>query len=111
MCFLPLPGETHLPIHVNGDFISRSDRHSIWFDSSKESSASDQKTYWNKLLLEAIGASYAHFVVNYTRKITMAHSKSALLSLLDKFYNLFPILSISDTDPWLYSKAFLYCMC
>ena len=117
-CFLPLPGETHLPIHVHGQFILHSDRRGHWVSSSVKSKAkkmkpdgdvctttSDPKAVWNELLLKAVSVSYAHFLVSYRK--TSPGKKEMLQKTLDKFYNLFPILN-KYNEPWLTFAKQLY---
>ena len=113
-CFLPLPDGTNLPIHIHGNFILRSDRRDIWISNSmknsnkgykSDSSATctvdtDMKTKWNQLLLNAIGVSYAYFLISYKDKISA--------SQLHKFYKLFPKLKACSRKHWLALAKHLY---
>ena len=56
-CFLPLPIESNLPVHINGQFVLGTNRRSLW-NSDNE----DSKTRWNNALIEAIASSYVHFL-------------------------------------------------
>ena len=117
-CFLPLPGETKLPIHIHGQFILHSDRRGHWVSSSVKSkanetdkdndvytTASDPKAIWNELLLKAIGVSYAHFLVAYRE--TTHGTAEMLQKVLKNFYYFFPILDVCS-EPWLTFGRQLY---
>ena len=93
-CFLPLPGETHLPVHIHGHFVLHSDRQSIWMNSGNGRE-------WNQHLLEAIAVSYAHFLINCINKNKGPMLKRTLTQLLDSFYKLFPNTELCSTEPWL----------
>ena len=115
-CFLPLPNETHLPVHVHGYFILRSDRRGLWIssdmktDDKRNKSGSDtlrivytdSKTKWNELLLRAIGVSYAHLLISYRNEIS-ASEKS-----MRSFYKLFPKLTACNDKHWLILAEQLY---
>lgn len=58
-CFLPLPIESSLPVHINGNFILNSSRVNLWYKAD-----SDDKTKWNANLIKAIGSSYEKFLTN-----------------------------------------------
>ena len=118
-CYLSLPGEIHLPIHIHGHFILHSDRRGHWVSSSSSSSsvknsvrkintdvASDPKTVWNELLLKALSVSYAHFLIS-NRSITPG-KKEVLQKSLSKFYQLFPTLNVCNIEPWLTFVKQLY---
>ena len=119
-CYLPLPGETRLPIHIHGHFILHSDRRGHWVSSSSVknnarkfnkgsgvcTADSDPKAVWNEKLLKAISVSYAHFLISY-RNITPG-KKDALQKALSKFYLLFPTLYTCNTEPWLNFVKELY---
>ena len=118
-CFLPLPGETYLPIHINSPFILDSNRRGLWVSSSVKSSvrrndeddnvystASDPKAVWNELLLKAVSVSYAYFLISF-RHMTPGN-KEMVEKELNKFYKLFPILNICSGDPWFTFAKQLY---
>lgn len=90
-CFLPLAQMSRLPVHVNGNFVldspSRSD---LW--KSRNPQCLDSKAQWNNNLVEAIGSSYADFLVkcqdcvvdeSYTEANNLARD-------LERYYGLFP---------------------
>ena len=58
-CFLPLPGESGLPVHINGQFVLSSNRRSLW---AGDPESIDEKKKWNDNLLEAIASSYVHYL-------------------------------------------------
>ena len=87
-CFLPLPNSTtHLPVHVNGQFVLNSNRRSLW--SSDES---DEKSSWNNNLLQAISSSYAHFLCFARESFVMLPEQDPeqLKSALENYYRIFP---------------------
>ena len=59
-CFLPLPGLSGLPVHINGQFVLSSNRRSLW---SGDTEGQDEKKEWNDKLMEAISSSYVHFLI------------------------------------------------
>ena len=50
-CFLPLPVQTGLPVHVNGTFELSSNRRDIWHGSSMSGDGAARAT-WNLALLQ-----------------------------------------------------------
>ena len=108
-CFLPLPDETHLPVHIHGYFVLRSDRRGLWISSNMNSDENmlhtvytDSKAKWNELLLRAIGVSYAHFLISYRNEI------SACEKSMHRFYKLFPKLKACKDKHWLTLTEYLY---
>ncbi|CAN0399555.1 unnamed protein product, partial [Hapterophycus canaliculatus] len=58
-CFLPLPVNTHLPVHVNGFFELSRD---IWFGEDMQGEGK-RRSDWNNLLLrDVIAPIYASLV-------------------------------------------------
>jgi hypothetical protein len=49
-CFLPLPLETGVPVHLNAPFALTSNRRSLWEGTGGEGSSSE-KADWNQLML------------------------------------------------------------
>ncbi|XP_019860001.1 PREDICTED: sacsin-like isoform X2 [Amphimedon queenslandica] len=89
-CFLPLPGYTNLPVHINGQFILSSDRHSLWVSESEEP---DDKTKWNSSLLQSIFSSYAQFLEQVKPYFTASQGYENIASFYDavnSYYSLFP---------------------
>ena len=61
-CTLPLPGETGLPVHLNGRFDLDSSRRSLTIDSG-QTGAARYRTEWNHLLVKhVLSEAYAHLV-------------------------------------------------
>ncbi|XP_019853193.1 PREDICTED: sacsin-like [Amphimedon queenslandica] len=90
-CFLPLPGYTNLPVHINGEFILSSDRHSLWI--SEVSEKPDDNTKWNNNLLDSISSSYAEFLeqVKPYYCITKGYENmKSCLNAVKSYYSLFP---------------------
>ena len=90
-CFLPLPGETNLPVHIHGQFTLYSDRRGIWINSDGDfvKANNDQNVIWNLELCKAISVSYAHFLINCIDHKEVPTAKQALLQSLSSYYELF----------------------
>ena len=96
-CFLPLPVQSGLPVHVNGHFILNSTRRELW--KSTDIGAVDDRSKWNNSLVRALSSSYAdsllrvrtHYVAEEYRSICTA------LNSIEHYYSLFPI-SIDNKD-------------
>ena len=68
-CFLPLPCQTGLPVHINGFFELSSNRRDIWYGSDL-TGAGAQRAEWNLVLLEqAIAPAYATLIEESTMLI------------------------------------------
>ena len=92
-CFLPLPSLSHLPVHVNGDFILDSARRGLW--TSRDSSDTDERYKWNRHLLEAIASSYTELLVSYRGELfspALCQSSQDVENniMIKKYYKLFP---------------------
>ena len=89
-CFLPLPSiESHLPVHVNGNFILDSTRRYMW----PKNDPSDKKSAWNTNLIEAIGSSYAIFLENikeYYFPFDIDEPCPSLVDAVQRYYSVFP---------------------
>ena len=99
-CFLPLPGETNLPVHIHGQFVLYSDRRGIWINSDDSKANCDQNIIWNLRLCEAISVAYAHFLINCIDHKEVPTAKQALLQSLNNYYKLFPNLTLCKSTPW-----------
>ena len=87
-CFLPLPIESNLPVHINGQFVLSTNRRSLW-NSDKE----DIKKRWNNALIEAIASSYVHFLNKARDHIVKIEGYSYSHQFYDAvnwYYSLFP---------------------
>ncbi|XP_066267511.1 sacsin-like [Branchiostoma lanceolatum] len=102
-CFLPLPIETKLPVHVNGHFaLDHEARRNLWRDEK-----GGMKSDWNKTLInEVIAPAYvavldakraADFGVQQ-RSFSASKARDVRRSL-DTYHNLFPSVS-KTTDEW-----------
>ena len=90
-CFLPLPAETGLPVHVNGYFELSSNRRDIW---RGDDLAGEGRTRaeWNKALLEGVVApTYARLLLRLAATITPVQ--------LDWYYSMWP--SSAASEPWV----------
>ena len=86
-CFLPLPINCNLPVHINGHFILHSNRRSLWRTTDKDDV--DTKQQWNKYLLVAIASSYAHFLIT-AKQDYKCESGNIVLEDLKRYYRAFP---------------------
>ncbi len=78
-CFLPLPVNTKLPIHINGYFELSSNRRDVWSGSDM---AGDGKARaeWNESIVEAIAApSYVRLIAGAIRTKTATSESYELL--------------------------------
>ena len=89
-CFLPLPLESKLPVHVNGNFALDSARSGLW--QSRDNSEPDDRQKWNLKLIEAIASSYVDFLTNYKEFFISPKAHNAV----QNYYNLFPLWLIKD---------------
>ena len=103
-CFLPLPGITHLPVHVHGQFVLHSDRRCLWISSSDNAANagldSDNKKLWNEFLIEAIGVSYAHFLTHCIKQNASVCNEEEAAKSLKMYYKFFPVINETKTEPW-----------
>ncbi|XP_078655957.1 sacsin-like [Branchiostoma floridae x Branchiostoma belcheri] len=102
-CFLPLPIETQLPVHVNGHFaLDHEARRNLWRDEN-----GGMKSDWNKTLIkEVIAPAYAavldakrgaDFGVEQ-KSFTVSEAQGVKRSL-ESYHDLFPSVS-KTTDQW-----------
>ena len=105
-CFLPLPTETDLPVHVNGHFaLGYENRRHLWTNADK----AGFKQQWNDVLCtEAIAAAYADLlttlrmqllnVTSITDNVMLVTcSRPMLASALKAYMSFFP--TYSDAKP------------
>ena len=85
-CFLPLPLETDLPVHVNGNFALRYEtRHDLVCD--KRSALCD----WNEMMFHAIIAPAYVTLVNHQRLTVPRHGREKpVQQILEAYFRLFP---------------------
>ena len=103
-CFLPLLGYTDLPVHIHGQFVLHSDRRGLWASSDDgghgKHKITDPKKIWNDLLIEAIGASYAHFLTHCIAQGGSVCDEEKAKKSLENYYKLFPVLKEASNEPW-----------
>ena len=90
-CFLPLPLDSNLPVHVNGNFILDASRRDLWHPTFKDKP--DDRTRWNEELMEAIASSYADFLVKCQSSYVstgMYESHSKMWDDIQHYYKVFP---------------------
>ena len=85
-CFLPLPLESKLPVHVNGNFALDSARSGLW-QSRDSSESGDGRQKWNLKLIEAIASSYVKFLMSHKELFISPKAQNAV----QNYYNLFPL--------------------
>ena len=97
-CFLPLPMESGLLVHVNGHFILDSNRRGLWKSTVPE--AQDDRSRWNANLFKAIASSYANFLANAKNYYINSRYKNWMLALeaLNDYYGLFPYFATTDIN-------------
>ena len=90
-CFLPLPLNSNLPVHVNGNFILDASRRDLWHPTTRDKP--DDRTRWNLELMEAIASSYADFLVkcqNWVIMPSIYKSHIEIWSDIQTYYRVFP---------------------
>lgn len=103
-CFLPLPLETGLPVHINGHFaLDHEARRGLWKDEND-----GYRTDWNNSLLKDVIASCYLTLLDEVRSLlqlpilpraNLSCSKSKLIEKLDFYEKLFPRFS-NLSDPY-----------
>ena len=104
-CFLPLPGLSGLPVHINGQFVLSSNRHSLW---SGDTEGQDEKKEWNDKLMEAISSSYIHFLTeacDHYISDKPYEDRNHFYHDINQYYELFPYWKESKDDVQLTHKA------
>ena len=102
-CFLPLPAETGLPVHVHGYFELSSNRRNIWFGDDMAGEGAI-KAKWNSALLEDIVAPCYKQLLLDARKI-MASGINGNDNSGTQYYELFP--KSVPGGPWAkFTEAF-----
>ena len=107
-CFLPLPLETNLPVHINGHFaLDHEARRNLWRDVT-----GDYRTDWNNALLRDVIASCYLTLLDRIRPLlhlpiaqgcgesrteSRRNASSTTLGKLSTYEELFPRLPIEDT--------------
>jgi sacsin len=81
-CFLPLPQETNLPVHLNGFFDLDSSRRELTSDSNL-TGRDTKRVLWNRLLVKHVVAhAYANLIVSLVEDIGKGD--------LNQYYSFFP---------------------
>ncbi|KAI5106775.1 sacsin [Silurus meridionalis] len=97
-CSLPLPGETGLPVHVNGNFEVDHSRRDLWKEDGES-----LKTKWNQLLqLNTIAPLYADLLANICTNFRKGEPKMFMhpKSHLNFTLSYFPIVSKTVAPVW-----------
>ena len=95
-CFLPLPVNSELPVHINGQFVLSSNRRALWGGDDEYS----DKVNWNNQLVEAIASSYIHFLTELRHIVindTGYSDRKEFYAAVNRYYEIFPY--------WMSSKV------
>ena len=97
-CFLPLPIETGLPVHINGHFaLDNESRRNLWTSPAK-----DYRDAWNNALVKDVIASCYLTILDEVRQfhqlpvdrnseqVTIRCNRDVLLRIIDDYEKLFP---------------------
>ena len=103
-CFLPLPFETELPVHINGHFaLDHETRRYLWRDD-----ASGYRSDWNNALLRDVIASCYLTLLDEVREFiklpvtqdatyfNATHDENTISQRLSTYEKLFPVRPIED---------------
>ena len=104
-CFLPLPLETGLPVHINGHFaLDHEARRGLWKDES-----GGYRTDWNSTLLKDVIASCYLTLLDEVRsflqlpilpRANLSRSRAFLITKLEIYEKLFPCCSNVNDPYW-----------
>ena len=97
-CFLPLPGESGLPVHINGQFVLSSNRRSLW---TGDPESNDEKKEWNDNLMEAIASSYVHYLTEARHVFVKDREytdRKMFFGCINQYYKLYPFHAMSHND-------------
>ena len=86
-CFLPLPLDCNLPVHINGHFILHSSRRALWRTTNNDDI--DSKQQWNTALLKAIASSYAQLLITIKEDYKIENGEVDLRDI-KRYYQIFP---------------------
>ena len=106
-CFLPLPLETDLPVHINGHFaLNHETRRNLWRDED-----SGYRSDWNNALLSDVIASCYLTLLDEVRRylglpftqsaehVTVNYNKDELMEKIEDYEKLFPLVVV-DNPYW-----------
>ncbi|XP_078314206.1 sacsin-like isoform X2 [Crassostrea virginica] len=100
-CFMPLPCQTGLTVHINGHFsLDNESRRGLWKDDKKA-----YRTEWNNLLLShVIAPTYAKALEwlqhNYGLNPSVRGVQSEMQTKLRQFYSYFPNIEKAEDHYW-----------
>ena len=93
-CFLPLPKEIEIPVHINGHFALDSEsRRNLW-----RNIAGDYRTDWNTFMMNhIICPAYCSLIMHFRKEIS-ANANEKLVP----YYSIFPdITDAKDSDQYM----------
>ena len=89
-CFLPLPIESGLPLHINGQFTLNTNRRSLWSGDSID------RKEWNLQIIEALSSSYVEFLERCKEYVSTKNHDTREQNFAEAYYNFFPFWKNSD---------------
>ncbi|XP_048775772.2 sacsin-like [Ostrea edulis] len=106
-CFLPLPIETGLPVHINGHFaLDHEARHNIYWPDNE---SADLKITWNKTIIKNVIVPTYAIAIEHLRNVLFPDSVSNQpWDHLDIFHRVFPSMKSLKDKVWQYAAAELY---
>lgn len=104
-CFLPLPTNSRLPMHINGFFELSSNRKDLWHGKEEEGEGK-QRAMWNEALLsEGVAKAFVNVLEAATKECSMQNG-----DFLASYYALWPD-ACSLQEPWSLVCEGVYRLC
>lgn len=92
-CFLPLPTETGLPVHVNGCFELSLNRRDVWHGEDLSGEGKKKVDWNNRLKQDVVGSAYAALIEQTAASI----AKTNQLEYLIQFYEQWPNIKSTNS--------------
>ncbi|KAK3096916.1 hypothetical protein FSP39_004745 [Pinctada imbricata] len=107
-CYLPLPINTGLPVHINGHFaLDYEARRNVWWPDG--SLKQDLKKEWNSCLMrEVIAPAYASGLEQLRQILFPSRTVPKAIRKLDEYHNAFPNIQMQTDNIWKLLAAMLY---
>ncbi|XP_061172842.1 sacsin-like [Saccostrea echinata] len=108
-CFLPLPCQTGLTLHINGHFsLDNESRRDLWKDDKRE-----YRTQWNYMLLSHVIAPIYAKALDLLQSIMGLSSMEEYETLnlqrkLDNFHSFFPNVALASNHYWKHLGRAVY---
>ena len=106
-CYLPLPVQTGLPVHINAHFaLDHEARRNIWWPDEPRM---DLKKEWNKTVVqEVIVPAYAKAISHFRDELFPTEVVLNAVGKLDLFYSIFPDIKLQTDGIWLTLTKMVY---